>query len=115
MTELNTWLPFSSCSFNLREDVHIWRVSFSVSSEELAGYQSLLSKDEIERANKFHFEIDRIRYIVTRGQLRFLLGKYLNKKADRFRFTYNKYGKPALSDSAIHFNVSHSNKMGLLF
>ena len=114
MTALDKWLPFSSCNFDVGEEVHIWRVSFSVSSSEIAGFRTLLSADEMERADKFHFEKDRNRYILTRGHLRSLLGRYLNKEAGSFTFTYNKYGKPALSDSALHFNVSHSHEMGLL-
>ncbi len=114
MATLDKWLPFSSCNFDVREEVHIWRVSFSVSSSKIARFRAFLSADEIERANKFHFEIDRNRYIVTRGQLRFLLGKYLKRQADSFIFQYNKYGKPALSNSAMHFNVSHSHEMGML-
>ena len=114
MNPLDTWLPYAACTFNLKEEVHIWQVSFLVSPEQIKKYQSFLDKDEIQRANKFHFEKDRNRYILTRGQLRFLLSKYLNKAPDRFTFIYNPYGKPALQDYAVHFNVSHSHEMGLL-
>lgn len=114
MNGLNTWLPLASCRFDLKKEVHIWRLSFSVSSSLVTKYEAVLDKEEKQRARKFHFEKDRIRYIITRGQLRFLLGKYLNKEANHFTFTYNKYGKPALANSEIQFNVSHSKDMGLL-
>ncbi len=114
MTIPDTWLPATSCSFNLQKEAHIWRVPFSVSPDQMEAYKAVLDRDELQRAAKFHFEKDRTRYIVTRGQLRFLLSRYLNREADSFTFTYNPYGKPALNDSALHFNVSHSHEMGLL-
>ncbi len=114
MSILKNWLPFASCGFTLNDEVHVWRVSFTMSPAQIAKYEVLLNGDEIQRANKFHFEKDRNRYVITRGQLRFLLGKYLKQHADSFDFKYNKYGKPALADSALHFNVSHSHEMGLL-
>lgn len=114
MVVLDTWFPFDSCDFNLQEEVHIWKVQFPASSTRFDKYRSFLSGDEIQRAQRFHFEKDRARYIITRGQLRYLLGKYLNREAKSLTFTYNKYGKPALSDFPIHFNVSHSYEMGLL-
>jgi 4'-phosphopantetheinyl transferase len=76
-----------------------------------AAYLSVLSWDERSRAGGYAFERDRIRYIVARGLLRLLLGRYLNTDGCAIQFSYNAFGKPALAGSfagKLHFNLSHS-------
>ncbi len=55
-----------------------------------------LSEDERNRAGRFAFERDRIRYIAARGILRRLLGGYLNIDPSEIRFSYGAFGKPEL-------------------
>jgi 4'-phosphopantetheinyl transferase len=74
-------------------------------------YLSLLSDDERSRAGGYVFERDRIRYIVARGLLRLLLGRYLGTDGATIQFGYNAFGKPALAGSfagKLHFNLSHA-------
>jgi 4'-phosphopantetheinyl transferase len=74
-------------------------------------YLSLLSDDERSRAGGYVFERDRIRYIVARGLLRLLLGRYLGTDGATIQFGYNAFGKPALAESfagKLHFNLSHA-------
>src|SRR5512140_3474790 len=77
-------------------DIHIWYASLNVSDPELACYRSLLSQDEVERAERFYFEKDRDHYIVGRGILRTILGGYLNVAPARIEFVYGPHGKPAI-------------------
>ncbi len=76
-----------------------------------------LTDDEVERAERFHFDKDRDRYIVARGLLRKILGGYVGKKPQKLRFRYSDYGKPELTDEAkgqnINFNLSHSHGLAL--
>jgi 4'-phosphopantetheinyl transferase len=69
------------------------------------------------RAERFHFEHDRKRFIVARGILRTILGWYLGVEHSRLQFCYRKNGKPALADTfgkgRIHFNLSHSEGLAL--
>ena len=77
---------------------------------------SWLSDDERERAGRFHFERDRVRYISARGGLRHILGRYLGIKPCKIAFRYAVAGKPALAlshHSAVRFNVSHSEGLVL--
>jgi len=79
--------------------------------DRLAPSLSLLSDDERSRAGGYVFEQDRIRYIVARGLLRLLLGRYLGTHGSAIQFGYNAFGKPALAGSfagKLHFNLSHS-------
>ena len=71
----------------------------------------------MERACRFHFEKDRIRFISARGILRTLLSGYLHTDARHVSFTYGPYGKPELSAEAgsipIRFNLAHSHCLAL--
>jgi 4'-phosphopantetheinyl transferase len=62
-------------------------------------------------------ERDREHFIVARGVLRAILGRYLNRVPECLSFSYGARGKPALageSDTdAIRFSVSHSHGVAL--
>jgi 4'-phosphopantetheinyl transferase len=74
-----------------------------------------LSKDEQAAANKFHFDRDRRRYIISHSTLRKILSQYLRTSDTKIKFTHDKFGKPALESNAvqINFNMSHSGDMAL--
>jgi len=99
------------------EEIHIWRVDLDL---PMIGFQQLhqsLSVDEKVRAERFHFERDRRRFIVGRGNLRTMLGCYLNVEPSGVQFCYGKNGKPApaepLGKGNILFNVSNSEGLAL--
>ena len=68
--------------------------------------RALLSEDELDRAGHFHFEKDRVAFILARGFLRTLLGRYLGGEV---RFVYGAHGKPALYRAGPGFNLSHTD------
>jgi len=76
-----------------------------------------LNEDERLRAERFHFERDRKRFIVGRGVLRTILGRYLHIEPNRVRFSYDLNGKPCLAktpgDNTLRFNLAHSNELAL--
>jgi 4'-phosphopantetheinyl transferase len=80
--------------------------------------RQVLSPDEQERSNRFHFEPDRRRYLIGRGVLKILLGRRLETNPETLRFDYNAYGKPALAADLAHsrlqFNLSHSGELVLV-
>jgi 4'-phosphopantetheinyl transferase len=70
-----------------------------------------LDPAEVARADRFHFEKDRRQFVIGRGLLRTILGRYLNLKPHGLRFGYAAQGKPFLmgiGDSTCRFNLSHS-------
>lgn len=94
--------------------IHVWSAFLDITEPEIKGLQGLLSADEVSRAGRFHFQRDRDRYIVARGRLRQILGRYLEKKPHEIRFTYTAYGKPELpGDASLRFNLSHSDAFAL--
>ncbi len=78
--------------------------------------QATLSEEERARASRFRFEADRRRFVITRANLRRLLGEYLGCCGTEINFCYSSHGKPSLSESAsdIRFNVTHSGDVALL-
>ena len=97
--------------------VHVWQARLDQFAEQQDRLLGLLSADERERAERFHFARDRSHFIVARGLLRTLLGRYLDSPPGRLSFSYGPYGKPTLSGEddgrALRFNVSHSHGVAL--
>lgn len=89
--------------------VDVWFSSLDAQSTLRESLRTVLSRDELERAARFHFARDRDRYIVGRGLLRALLAERVRTEPSELRFDYSPYGKPRLrGHEAITFNVSHS-------
>jgi len=110
------WLP-SPKELRLSEgEVHVWRASLDGDGPALVRFWATLTGDERERARRFYFERDRRRFVTARGMMRELLGRYLGRQPAQIRFTYNEYGKPALSGEdggELRFNASHSHVAAL--
>ena len=95
-------------------DIHIWRIFLNVQPEIIATARTLLAVEEQERAARFYFHQDRRCYIVARGALRDILGRYLGQPPKTIRFQVTEYGKPHLAQSEFDFNVSHSAELALI-
>jgi 4'-phosphopantetheinyl transferase len=92
-------------------EVHVWRLTLE---QPIGRFIGLLDPDELTRANRFHFDKDRRHFIVARGFLRVLLGRYLTNEPKELKFVYGAYGKPALAqEGLLRFNMSHSHGMAL--
>src|SRR5205807_3837537 len=69
------------------------------SSDVCSSDLKFLSNDEIARANRFCFELDRDNFIVARAFLRIITGYYLRADPCELRFDYGKHGKPLLGNA----------------
>jgi 4'-phosphopantetheinyl transferase len=99
----------------LDDEVHVWRIGSGLS--RVSEFRHILAAEELERADRFHFEADRRRSITGRGCLRLLLGKLLQRPAESLRFEYDEFGKPRLPltpERGLRFNVSHSGDLILI-
>ncbi len=76
-------------------------------------YGAILSAEERDRAGQFRFDRHRRRYVARRGILRELIGSYLDCDPAGVAFVHNAYGKPAVAQSDLRFNLSHSHGMAL--
>lgn len=105
--------------YHLPEDeVHVWRVGIDWFPEQIVELEQALSRDELERADRFHFAVDRMRYVVGRGVLRQLLARGLSTRPEALRFDYSGFGKPGMATgvarSQLQFNLSHSGDIVLI-
>lgn len=95
-------------------EVDLWRVPLDTPSDEwVEQLGATLSEDEQTRAEAFHFERDCRRFVVGRGLLRVLLGRYLDRAPQELVFTYGAHGKPRLPDEEVHFNLAHSEGLAV--
>jgi 4'-phosphopantetheinyl transferase len=99
------------------DEVHVWRASLDQPKSQSESFLHTLAADERARAGRFYFERDREHFIVARGVLRAILGRYLNRVPECLAFCYGAHGKPAFAEDtgadAIRFNVSHSHGVAL--
>jgi 4'-phosphopantetheinyl transferase len=99
-------------------EVHVWRVELDQRADRIEEFRTTLAADEIERANRFHFDKHRKHFLVGRGFLRHVIARYLETAAAALQFSYGPFGKPALNgvhrDSRLRFNMSHSHGVALL-
>ena len=97
------------------DELHIWLAWLDVEAQERTRLSSYLNKDEVSRAERFVFPRDRDHFIVARGRLRELLGKYLHCPPNAVQFKTGRYGKLSLLDdkNQLRFNLSHSHGLAL--
>lgn len=99
------------------DEVHIWRVSLERPYSQVYQLENTLSSDERSRAESFHFKRDRNGFIVRRGVLRTILGRYSGIEPGQLQFCYESSGKPFLSgksgNNLLRFNLSHSHKLAV--
>ena len=98
-------------------EAHVWRCQLDQPTEVVERFLRTLDADERARASRFHFEKHRRNFVVGRGALRLLLGRYLELRPEKIRFSYGAQGKPSLGDEhhagSLRFNASHSGEMAL--
>lgn len=102
-------------------EVHVWAVPLDAEDFTLDLFAAMLSADERQRAERFHFEHVRRRFIASHGALRRLLGQYLETEPADVAFVTDDGGKPRIaradkSDKTgnLHFNLSHSGELALV-
>jgi 4'-phosphopantetheinyl transferase len=98
--------------------IHLWLADYN----ELASprlhitYRDLLSEAEHQQHQRFHFERDRHRYLVTHALVRIVLSRYLRISPKDLVFATNSYGRPHLANvgaanSKLTFNISHTDSL----
>ncbi|NJL45377.1 MAG: 4'-phosphopantetheinyl transferase superfamily protein [Leptolyngbyaceae cyanobacterium SM2_3_12] len=82
----------------------------------LGDLAQFLSAQEQEKLDALSLAAVRRNFLLSRGCLRLLLGRYSQRAPQALEFTYGPQGKPALQgdshqqDEEIHFNLTHSSQ-----
>jgi 4'-phosphopantetheinyl transferase len=101
----------------LAGEVHIWNVNADdISDLLLESYRPLLTPDEYARNQRYVFERDRRRDLITRALVRTVLSTYAPEVEPRdWRFVAGRYGRPAIVapcvEPPLHFNLSHTRSI----
>lgn len=88
--------------------VHVWIIHLDGLDRVDPPWGRLLTVEEKERARKFRFKADRLRFLARRGMLRLLLTKYAGMPLEKVVYHANLHGKLSLPNSRISFNLSSS-------
>jgi 4'-phosphopantetheinyl transferase len=98
----------------LENEAHVW---FSTPEditgpEQLADYQSMLSPEERERHQRFHFEKDRHAFLVSHALVRKVLSTYVDVDPADWQFSAGPHGRPEIAGPAgvpaLRFNLTHT-------
>jgi 4'-phosphopantetheinyl transferase len=112
-----SWPPPPDTLSLSSHEVHVWRVSLDQPATCVRRLAQTLSDDERARAGRFRFERDHRRFVVGRGVLRAILGRYLGAEPGRLQFRYGARGKPYLAGefdgSPLRFSLAHSHRLAL--
>jgi hypothetical protein len=97
-------------------EVEIWQISMARMGDSIQALRSLLSHDEIQRTDRFAFEIDRSRFFIARAAMRQILGGYVGVAPQELMFSYSQNGKPELhaefEKAGLTFNcLIHANSL----
>ena len=97
-------------AWRLAEPVAIWfRITQSLSAEDVDLARLTLSPDERARCDRFVFERDRRDFAAAHALLRDVLSRYGWLSPAEWTFTAEAGGKPHLADpSELQFNIAHT-------
>lgn len=111
------WNPVPDMPMLHRDEVHVWRIPLDLPASTVEHVGAALDAGEQARAERLRFPRDRRRFMLARGAVRAILGRYLAAEPAAIRFRYGPRGKPALDgagDDSLCFNLSHSGELALL-
>jgi 4'-phosphopantetheinyl transferase len=98
--------------------LQVWRVYLPPAVKHFVKNLALLDVSEKRRADSFHFERDRQRFVASHAALRLILGQVLSVQPQDIAYALQPGGKPQLSGflsgSQIQFNLSHSGQWALI-
>lgn len=95
--------------------IEIWMIDLDRSLNPRVNLNDILSVEERNYAERYIFPRDAFRFRHCRAMLRLGLASYLHEAPREIKLTTNYHGKPRLADhSALYFNVSHSDGLGLI-
>jgi 4'-phosphopantetheinyl transferase len=103
------WIDLPERSLPPTGECQLWLAWLD--EEDPDAWLGYLSEDERLRASRLRSPRSADRFIVGRGILRFILGRYLATRPEALVFEYGPQGKPRLAacwGERLSFNVSHS-------
>jgi len=116
LTNWQPYLPFSLVSLDMFH-VHVWRIPLGSPSLPINSCRVWLSPEELARADRFTNVSAQRQFVVTRGVLRQLLGRYAGVTPTEIQLKKTSEGKPYAvfpTGVSLGFNVSHTKGLALV-
>lgn len=93
----------------------IFIIKFEDYEHQISELTSLLHREELHKAQKYHFKKDSNRFIICRALLKCILANRTGIDLYKIRIILDINNKPFLYKSSnIHFNLSHSKDYGII-
>ncbi len=92
----------------------VWTIGLSQGTRVCPDLWDVLSPLERDRAERFHFERDRRRFINAHGALRQILGGCLDRAPEKIQFNCGPRGKPQVEDAGFEFNLAHAEDLAVV-
>jgi 4'-phosphopantetheinyl transferase len=96
-------------------EIHVWQTRLDEAAHEQE--KAVLSEDELDRAARYRFRQDSLRFVAGRARLRRILGGYLGLSPEDLIFCRGPQGKPWLflnpGEAPLYFNVTHADAVAL--
>ena len=95
------------------DEAHVWLIEPETvrDSDILADFRALLSADELEQCDRFHFAEDGHRYLVSHALRRKVLPGYADLDPADWCFTRTTHGRPEIANTeaeGTRFNLTHT-------
>lgn len=94
--------------------VRLWFIPLEPVRGLATGLRDLLTSEELLRADRFRFAVDKDRFLIAHGALRILLGRYLDRSPETVSIQRGGHGKPFVDGSPIRFNLSDTKDAVLI-
>lgn len=99
-------------------DAQVWLCNMHDSAERLTRFETSLSADELERASRFRFQEDRLRFVTGRGLARELVGSAIGVEPALVPIAADMHGRPVVLTARdmepVTFSVSHAGDLVLV-
>ena len=100
----------------LKREHHVWLVNPDEisSGSSLAACREILSIDEFNRQERFHFAADRHRFLVSHALVRRVLSRYTGIAPADLEFSSGEFGRPEIANPglpALRFNLTHTRRL----
>jgi len=98
----------------LQQQLHLWlTVPEDITDPDtLSDYLVLLSEEERQRQQRFHFEKDRHSFLVSHALVRKVLSMYVDVDPADWKFSAGEFGRPEIAGPAgvppLRFNLTHT-------
>lgn len=98
--------------------IHLWRLYIPAAIPDLEKFSECLAEEEQSRADRFRIPDARISFVIGRGVLRLLVGRYTQILPENVPIYCTSLGKPYLAEEknplTLSFNLSHSGQWVVL-